>query len=107
MLLAAGEGNPLEFEWTGIAIFSVFYLAVPGTIGAFWLYYWLLGRIESTKAMMISLVTPIIAVLVGFVFNDEKMPATIMFGGALILMGIGLILFRRRASLEPAVHTTL
>ena len=107
LLLAAGEGNPFMLAWTGTAIFSVFYLAVPGTIGAFWLYYWLLGRIESTKAMMISLVTPIIAVLVGFVFNDEQMPATIMFGGALILMGIGLILFRRRASLEPAMHTTL
>lgn len=107
LLLAAGEGNPFGLNWTATALFSVFYLAVPGTIGAFWLYYWLLGQIESTKAMMISLVTPIIAVLVGFVFGDEKMPATIMLGGFLILAGIGLILFRRRASFNPALDTTL
>jgi len=107
LILAMREKSPWEIEWTVTAIFSIFYLAVPGTIGAFWLYYWLLGRIESTKAMMISLVTPIIAVLVGFAFGGEKMPATIMLGGALILTGIGLILFRRRATLQPAIHSTI
>lgn len=107
LILAAGEGNPLDLAWSGTTVFSVFYLAVPGTIGAFWLYYWLLGRIESTKAMMISLVTPIIAVIVGVVFGDEKMPATLMLGGALILIGIGLILIRRRATLHPALDKTL
>jgi drug/metabolite transporter (DMT)-like permease len=107
LILAMREKSPWEIEWTVTALFSVFYLAVPGTIGAFWLYYWLLGRIESTKAMMISLVTPIIAVIVGFAFGDEKMPATIMLGGTLILTGIGLILFRRRATLQPAIHTTI
>jgi drug/metabolite transporter (DMT)-like permease len=107
LILAAREGNPLELKLSGIAIFSVFYLAVPGTIGAFWLYYWLLGRIESTKAMMISLVTPIIAVIVGVAFGDENMPATLMLGGALILIGIGLILVRRSVALNPALDKTL
>jgi len=107
LILASREGNPLDIQWTPMALFSVFYLAVPGTIGAFWLYYWLLGRIESTKAMMISLVTPIIAVIVGYFYGGEKMPATMMAGGALILFGIGLILFRRRATLQPAIDTTL
>jgi drug/metabolite transporter (DMT)-like permease len=107
LMLASREGNPLDISWTPMAVFSIFYLAVPGTIGAFWLYYWLLGRIESTKAMMISLVTPIIAVVVGFVYGGEEMPPTIMFGGVMILIGIGLILFRRRAALQPALDTTL
>lgn len=107
LILAAREGNPLELQLSGTAILSVFYLAVPGTIGAFWLYYWLLGRIESTKAMMISLVTPIIAVVVGVAFGNESMPATLMLGGALILIGIGLILVRRGAALNPALDKTL
>jgi drug/metabolite transporter (DMT)-like permease len=51
-----------EFRWTTSASLAVLYLAVVGTIAAFWLYYWLLQRVESTKAMTIALVTPLVAV---------------------------------------------
>ncbi|MDQ6785877.1 MAG: EamA family transporter [Acidobacteriota bacterium] len=90
------EGNPLQFHWTGRAIFSIFYLTILGTIVAFWLYYWLLSKVESTKAMMISLVTPLVAVLVGATFLGEKLPPQTIFGGILILSGIGLIVFRKK-----------
>jgi len=63
----AVEGNPLTFRWTWKAVVCILYLTILGTIAAFWLYYWLLGRIESTKAMMTSLVTPLIAVVIGAV----------------------------------------
>ena len=90
------EGNPLMFNWTWRGIFCVAYLAIFGTITAFWLYYWLLSRIESTKAMMISLVTPLIAVIIGAIVLDETLPPQTLFGGLLILTGIGLIVFRKR-----------
>ena len=89
------EGNPLEAAWTLSAIICVLYLSLLGTIAAFWLYYWLLSRIESTKAMMISLVTPLIAVVIGAVVLGERMPPTTLFGGSLIIAGIGLIALRR------------
>ncbi len=90
------EGNPLNLNWTWQAIICVVYLTIFGTIAAFWLYYWLLSRIESTKAMMISLVTPLIAVILGGVFLDEKLPPQTFFGGILILASIGLIVFRKK-----------
>ena len=98
----AAEGHPLSFNWTWRAIGCVLYLTVLGTIAAFWLYYWLLSRIESTKAMMISLVTPLIAVLIGGVFLGERLPPQTLFGGVLIVASVGLIAFRRkvRSSLE-------
>ncbi|MGI8789213.1 MAG: DMT family transporter [Pyrinomonadaceae bacterium] len=92
------EGNPLNLNWTWRAIVSVFYLTMFGTIVAFWLYYWLLSKIESTKAMMISLVTPLIAVLVGGIFLGERLPLQTFLGGVLILASIGLIVFRKRKS---------
>lgn len=87
------DGNPLSLNWTWRAIISVFYLTIFGTIIAFWLYYLLLSKIESNKAMMISLVTPLIAVVVGNVFLGERLPPQTFFGGALILASIGLIVF--------------
>lgn len=90
------EGNPFEFHWTWKALASVFYLAVLGTVAAFWLFYWLLGKVESTTAMMISVVTPVIAVLIGWLILDERLPPQTALGGALIVSSIALIAIRRR-----------
>src|SRR5688572_4548027 len=90
------EGNPFSFNWTWTAALCVLYLTVFGTIAAFWLYYWLLSRIESTKAMMISLVTPLIAVVIGNLVLGETLPPQTIAGGLLILTSIGLIVFRKR-----------
>ena len=68
------EGNPFTFHWTWRAVVCVLYLSVFGTVAAFWLYYWLLSKIESTKAMMISLVTPLLAVIIGAIFLGERLP---------------------------------
>lgn len=97
---AVREGNPLNFQWTWQAIICVLYLTIFGTITAFWLYYWLLSKIESTKAMMISLVTPLIAVIVGAIFLDEKLPPLTGLGGILILASIGMIIFRKKIKAE-------
>jgi drug/metabolite transporter (DMT)-like permease len=90
------EGNPLTFRWSAKAVICVVYLTVFGTIVAFWLYYWLLRQIESTKAMMISLVTPLIAVIIGWVVAGETLPPQTGIGGALIIASIWLIVMRRR-----------
>ena len=91
------EGNPLTFHWTWRAVICVLYLTIFGTIAAFWLYYWLLSKIESTKAMMISLVTPLLAVVIGWIVLGETLPPQTGLGGLLIIASIGLIVFRRRA----------
>jgi len=99
------EGNPLALNWTWTAIGCVLYLTVFGTIAAFWLYYWLLSRIESTKAMVISLVTPLIAVVMGAIFLDERLPPQTLLGGILIIAGIALIVIRRRSRVGQILTT--
>src|SRR5688500_12142779 len=89
------EGNPMTLNWTWTALACVLYLTILGTIAAFWLYYWLLGRVESTRAMMISLVTPWIAVLIGAIFLGERLPPQTLFGGLLIISSIGLIVIKK------------
>jgi drug/metabolite transporter (DMT)-like permease len=99
------EGNPLNYQWTWRALLCIAYLTLLGTIAAFWLYYWLLQRIESTTAMMISLVMPLIAVVVGAIFLGERLPPQTFAGGVLILASIGLIVFRskkRRTAGSPS-----
>lgn len=95
------EGSPLNFRWTLSAVCAVLYLAVVGTIAAFWLYYWLLRRVESTKAMTIALVTPLVAVFVGAIALDEKLLPQTYLGGALILGSVCLTALRRPPT-QPA-----
>jgi len=98
------EGNPINFNWTLNASVAVFYLTIVGTVIAFWLYYWLLNRVESSKAMTIALVTPLVAVIVGAIALDEKLPPQTFSGGILILTGIGLITLRRKKLPMPEIE---
>jgi drug/metabolite transporter (DMT)-like permease len=90
-----GEGNPMQFSWTGKAWWCILYLACIGSIAAFGIYYWLLKRIEASQSMMISLVTPLFAVFIGTFFN-ESLPAHTIMGGVFIVGSIACIVFRRQ-----------
>jgi len=92
LLTLMTEGNPMDLQLTSKAIICVLYLAIMGSVTAFWLYYWLLSRIEVSKAMMISLVTPVIAVFIGSFFGEQiKLQAII--GGTLILLSVSIAVF--------------
>jgi len=89
----AAEGSPSNFRWTAQAIVCVLFLAVVGSIVAFWLYYWLLSKIDVSKAMMIAFVTPLVAVFVGSFFG-ERLYIQTLFGGILIMLSVLLIVIR-------------
>ena len=104
-LLAFGlatEGNPLDFRWTRQAVFSLFYLALVGSSVAFLLYYWLVRHVDVTKTMLIALVTPLLAVTLGYLVLGERLTWRTLAGGACILAGVGLILARRMKREEKA-----
>jgi len=92
----ATEGSPLNFHWTGMAIISLFYLAIVGSVIAFILYYWLVRRIDVTKSMLIALVTPVTAVLLGMLVLHEEMNWRTLAGGALIMSGIAMLVIHRK-----------
>ena len=101
----AFEGNPLKFRWTGLAVASLLYLTLVGSVAAFLLYYWLVRNMDVTKTMLIALVTPLTAVILGMLVLGERLTWRTLAGGALIMTGIGLVVLRRgrrRAGEGPA-----
>jgi drug/metabolite transporter (DMT)-like permease len=70
------------------AILSISYLAVFGTIFAFTIYYWLLQRINAVILSLSSFITPIIAVLLGWIFLDEILSQQVLVGTLFVLIGI-------------------
>ena len=96
------EGNPFQFHWTRMAIVSLFYLAIVGSVAAFLLYYWLVQHMDVTKTMLVALVTPVIAVALGVMVLHEELNWRTFAGGAMIMSGIGLIvLLKARITSVP------
>jgi drug/metabolite transporter (DMT)-like permease len=89
------EGNPFRFHWTRMALISLFYLAIVGTVIAFSLYYWLIRNMKVTDTMLIALVTPVVAVILGMIVLKETLEWRTLAGGLMIISGIGLIVLRR------------
>jgi drug/metabolite transporter (DMT)-like permease len=98
------EGNPLHFHWTRMAIVSLLYLVIVGSVIAFTLYYWLVRHMEVTKTMLIALVTPVVAVILGLMVLHEKLNWRLLAGGVCIISALALIV--RRANKRAAPITS-
>ena len=68
---------------------------------AFLLYYWLVLNMNVTNSMLIALVTPVVAVLLGMIVLDEEFGWRTLAGGAMIILGIGFIVVRKSRKKEP------
>ena len=62
---------------------------------AFLLYYWLVLNMDVTKSMLIALVTPVVAVILGMIVLDEEFGWRTLAGGAMIISGIAFIVVRK------------
>lgn len=80
------------------AIFSILYLALFGSVIGFIGYYYLINQWPANRVALIPLVTPVMALLIGYLFNAEKVGVTEMAGVALILAGLWAYEFAGRSA---------
>jgi drug/metabolite transporter (DMT)-like permease len=93
------EGNPLRFHWTPLALGALAYLTILGSVVAFLLYYWLIRHTAVSGVLMVPLVTPLVAVLIGVVFGSEAVGWHAVLGGSAILGGVALAVVGRGKTL--------
>ena len=82
--------QPVRF--TPVAIASVLYLAVAGTVITFGIYIWLLRTVPAYRLSLVSYVIPAISIWLGASFGDEPVRATTLAGTALVIFGVALTL---------------
>jgi drug/metabolite transporter (DMT)-like permease len=75
-------------QFTPLAVFSIFFLAIFGTIITFVSYFWLLKRVEVVLLSLTSFVTPLIAVLLGVFILNEHVSPRLFAGASLVFLGI-------------------
>ena len=89
------DAAQLPADITLRAAMSIVYLGVLGSLVGFTLYYYVIKRLDAGRVALIMLVTPVAALLLGKMLNQEFIPALGWAGIALI--GAGLLLYEWQA----------
>jgi drug/metabolite transporter (DMT)-like permease len=69
---------------------AMLYLGVFGSAIGFSLYYHLIKRMEAGRVALITLITPVTALVLGMTLNSERLTLKIVAGSMLILLGLAL-----------------
>ena len=99
-----GTGDGLQVPHDAQTVAAIGYLAVAGSVVSFLAYFSLLKTWSVTSLSFISVFTPAIALVLGFVFLDERPTPLTAAGGALVLAGVTLALTKGRQAAERMTH---
>jgi drug/metabolite transporter (DMT)-like permease len=78
--------SKLKFDDT--AIISVTYLALFGSVVTFTSFYWLMKRINVILLSLIAFITPIVALVLGWIFYNETLTNKNIVGSVMVLAGL-------------------
>jgi drug/metabolite transporter (DMT)-like permease len=105
VMLAVVSGVGGEFgdiRLTAEALAAIGYMVVVGSLIGFSAYVWLLKVAPASTVSTYAYVNPVIALLLGWAFNDEVITGRTLLAGAAIVIGVALMVSRPREK-EPEV----
>lgn len=79
-----------QSEPSHLAVLAVLYLALIGSIVGFVCFFYLLHRVTPTQLSMLTLVSPVLAIVLGNQLAGEPLTDRILLGTALILSGLAI-----------------
>jgi len=82
----SGEGLPTGASFRAWA--AVVYLGIGGSVLGFMAYFYLLQKVSATAVATTTLVTPVLALTLGTLLNNEPLTRTLLVGAAVILAGL-------------------
>lgn len=95
LLFASGISQEYKsFSWAAISLRSIYawtYLVVFGSIIAFSAFNYLLTKVSPEKVATSTYVNPVIAMLLGWGFNNEQLTSQSLYAALLILIGVFFI----------------
>ena len=84
--LATGKQFPLVIPEH--AAVSIIYLGSVGSVLGAALFYYALRRVEASRMALLTVITPVTALFVGQLFNNETIDQNTIIGTSLILLGL-------------------
>jgi drug/metabolite transporter (DMT)-like permease len=95
--VALVAGSAFIIEPTPRYVLSLLWLAIPGSVVAYWMYLALLGRIGADRAGYTAVMAPVLALLVSTLVEDYRWSVLALAGLVLVAAGNVLVLTRKRS----------
>jgi drug/metabolite transporter (DMT)-like permease len=76
--------------WSWSNVLALFYLAVLGSVVAFWIYYRLIKAMDATRVSLTTLIIPIVALVLGHLLLGETVTPLTVAGIATVLAGVAV-----------------
>jgi drug/metabolite transporter (DMT)-like permease len=100
-----GEGGDIHpGEWSLRSLLGLAYLITFGSLLAYTAYTWLLQNAPISKVSTYAYVNPVVAILLGWLINDESISVMMIAGTAVIVASVALVIrieSRPRADRNP------
>lgn len=92
-------------NWSRTSILALAFLTIFGSVAAFSVYYWLLGKMHAYQLSTLNLVVPVIAMAEGALLLRERLPVLMVVATVLVLVAVATVL--RAEDSEDAVELGL
>lgn len=99
----SGQGFDYSGDQRGLG--AIVYLAVFGSLLGFYCYFQVLARLPAATVALVTLITPVLALMLGAALNDELLGARVLAGAAVIVAALGLYLLGDRRVRRGVVST--
>lgn len=89
--------------WESRSIWAIVYLGVFGSFIGFVAYFYVLQKLSASTVALVTMITPVMAISLGAVLNNETISSTLIFGAMFVLIGLACyhwgekVLLRKRA----------
>lgn len=102
-MLLSGQGFDYSGDQRGLG--AIVYLAVFGSLLGFYCYFQVLARLPAATVALVTLITPVLALMLGAALNDELLGGRVLAGAAVIVAALGLYLLGDRRVRRGVVST--
>jgi drug/metabolite transporter (DMT)-like permease len=85
-------------HWSPEFVFALSYLVVVLSLGAVWLYYFMIRHAAATRVVSLFYLTPPVTALMAFALFGEKLSSLALVGMAVCVIGVFLVNWRPAAA---------
>ncbi|MBP0047919.1 DMT family transporter [Marinobacterium sp. AK62] len=96
------DTDPLVIDLASRSFWSILYLAIFGSLLGFVSYFHVLRHLPPSTVALVTLITPVFALMLGHLLNDEPLTAGLWQGCLLVVAGLGLFFWGHR--LQPSLN---
>ncbi|WP_286232867.1 DMT family transporter [Thalassotalea sediminis] len=78
---------PIE-QWQFRSIAAIVYLGIFGSLIGFIAYFYVLQKLSASTVALVTMITPVLALMLGHLLNDEVLTANLVAGAVLVILGL-------------------